>query len=333
MNLRFESAINPYGCSPRVVAAMQQFAESKDYRFYGDPTAEGLRRQLAEHFDLAPENFMVYNGSGEALKDLFLLQLVMKKGALVAPYPSYERFVDGGKKFAREFIEVPLDSKTWALPLDRLIETTKAAGTALGMLSSPNNPTGNALLTEADLAALLEGTPQCLWVIDEAYADYRGGSFAGLVKRFQNLVILRTFSKAYGMAGLRVGYAITNPGISFIILQFRLPWAVNSMSLLAAETALADRDHLREIVQVINNDVKTFHDELVKFPSFKVYPTDANFFLIEVAGEKIKGLTEFLSQQNMTVRTRPDMPSHIRVTSLLPEDNRALLEAFKNFGL
>ncbi len=333
MNLRFESAINPYGCSPRAVEAMEQFARSKEYRFYGEASAETLRENLAGHFDLSPENFVVFNGSGEALAALYLLQLVMKKGTLIAPYPSYERFVEGGKRFAAGFVEVPLDKSTWALPLERLIDEAGNKGATLGVISSPNNPTGNILLTEPQLIELLEKTQQCLWVIDEAYADYPGVSFAHLVNRHPNLVVLRTFSKAYGMAGLRVGYAVTNPVIAGHLSKIRLPWCVNSMSLAAAQAALEDQTYLRNILRIIKNDCGEFYAELTKFENFKVHPTDANFFLIEVSKDKITGLVDYLSRQNITVRTRPDMPNHIRVTSLLPEENQFLLETLKNFGL
>jgi histidinol-phosphate aminotransferase len=332
-NLRFESAINPYGCSPRAAEAMQKAAAARDYRFYGEPAAGSLREKLAGHFALSPTNFVVFNGSGDALAAIYLLQLVMKKGTLIAPYPSYERFVDGGRRFAADLVEVPLEKETWQLPLPQLIEETRNKKATLGMISSPNNPTGNILLDETGLATLLEETPDCLWIIDEAYAEYPGVTFARMVNSFSNLVILKTFSKAYGMAGLRVGYVVTNSALAGHLAKIRLPWNVNSMSLIAAQAALEDQEYLQTVRENIIADREKFYEELSAFSSFKVYPSDANFFLIKVSDEKIKGLPEYLSARGIHVRTRPDMPEYIRVTSLLPDDNEILLGAFKEFGL
>lgn len=333
MVLHFESAINPYGCSARVTAAMTGFASSGDHRFYGEMRAETLRGKLAELLGLTPENFVVYNGSGEGLANIYLLKLVMAGSGLIVPYPSYERFVDGGKRFAKTFTEVPLERGTWALDIDRMIEATNESGSTLGMISSPNNPTGNLLLDEASAAKLLEATPGCLWVIDEAYADYNLKTLSHLVKEFSNLAVLRTFSKAYGMAGMRIGYVVTAPEFAKQLSSIQLPWCVNSMSLAAASAAVDDREHIVKISQLVKTDVANFYNELVKFESFKVYPTDANFFLIEVAGGKQPALVEFLAERNMIVRTRPDMPDYIRVTSLLPEENQKLLATLKEFGM
>ncbi len=333
MTLHFESAINPYGCSPRAAEAMQKLAAARGYRFYGEPAADSLREKLAGHFALSPENLVVYNGSGDALAAIYLLQLVMKKGTLIAPYPSYERFVDGGRRFAADFVEVKLEKETWRLPLPQLIAETQNKKATLGMISSPNNPTGNILLDETGLAKLLEETPDCLWIIDEAYAEYPGITFARMVNGFPNLAVLKTFSKAYGMAGLRIGYVATNPVLAGQLAKLRLPWNVNSMSLTGAQAALEDQEYLQTVRGNIKADREKFYEELSSFSSLKVYPSDANFFLIKVAGEKIAGLPEFLSARDIRVRTRPDMPGYIRVTSLLPEDNEILLRAFKEFGL
>lgn len=331
MVLHFESAINPYGCSPRVVTAMQEFAATRDYKFYGEMRAESLRVKLAELHGLSPENFVVCNGSGEALAGIYLLRLVMAGGSLIVPYPSYERFVDGGKKFARSSYEVPLEPEMWALDIDRMIAETNANNTTLGMISSPNNPTGNILLDETSAAKLLAATPQCLWVIDEAYADYNNRTLAPLVKNHENLAVLKTFSKAYGMAGMRIGYVVAAELLAKQLASVQLPWAVNSMSLVAAAAALEDQEHIRKVSEAVKYDVRKFYEELVKFPQFTVFPTDANFFLIRVADGKQPELIRYLAERDMIVRSRGDMPDYIRVTSLLPEENEMLLSAIREF--
>jgi histidinol-phosphate aminotransferase len=176
--LHFEAAINPYGCSPKVVEALEAFARTKEFRSYGEPTALELREALAAHHDLSPDNFVVYNGAGEALAWLFVFNLLLRRGRLVVPYPSYERFVEAGQRCAAEVIEVPLDERDFSLCVQQLIEAGNKGRASVGLISSPNNPTGNILLDEAGLKRLLDEMPECLWIVDEAYADYTGKSFA-----------------------------------------------------------------------------------------------------------------------------------------------------------
>lgn len=329
--LHFEAAINPYGCSPRVVEALERFSRSKQYTAYGDQTALALREQLAALHGLSPDNFVVYNGAGEALAWLYVLRLVMRRGRLVVPHPSYERFVEAGRRCAEELIEVPLDPETYALDAARLAEEARRRGATLGLVSSPNNPSGNVLLDGDALARLLDGAPECLWVIDEAYADYPGASFARLTAERANLVVLRTFSKAYGLAGLRVGCAVAHTAVASQLASVRLPWSVNSMSLAAASAALSDQPYLAQTVARIRDDCRDFHASLSAVPFIHAHPTDANFFLTRVADGLAPRLTRHLADRRLIVRTRPDMPDHLRITSLLPHDNLRLLQALADF--
>ncbi len=328
--LHFEAAINPYGCSPGVVAAIESFARSKEYLSYGEAEAESLRGQLAEFHQQSPENFAVYNGAGEALVWLFVLNLIIRKGRLITPYPSYERFVEAGKRCG-EVIEVPLGESDFSLSIDLLIEEAKRRSATLGLISSPNNPSGNLLLTEATLSRLLDELPGCLWIVDEAYADYAGVSFASMVGRYRNLVVLRTFSKAYGLAGLRIGYAIANDEIAGQLARVRIPWCVNSISLVAAQAALEDQLYLREILARIAYDSTKLHHDLCSLSYFRVYPSAANFFLVQIKEQGTTRLKNYLAAHQIKVRTRPDMPSHLRITSLLPEQNQRLLEVLRSF--
>jgi histidinol-phosphate aminotransferase len=172
---------------------------------------------------------------------------------------------------------------------------------------------------------LLDEMPECLWIIDEAYADYTGKSFAPLAGERSNLVVLRTFSKAYGLAGLRVGCAVAQKGLALELSRSRLPWAVNSMSLVAAKAALDDQEYLREVVARIRLDCAELYSALDRLPRAEVYPGDANFFLVRLRGMDAQRLKAHLAARRMQVRSRPDMPEHVRITSLRPEENRRLL--------
>jgi histidinol-phosphate aminotransferase len=329
--LHFEAAINPYGCSAKVVQAMETFARAKEYRAYGEQSAESLRGMLASLYNLSPDNFVVFNGAGEALAWLFVLHLVMRRGRLIVPYPSYERFVEAGKRCAAEVIEVPLEAETFALPVLKLIEAGRGGRASVGLISSPNNPTGNLLLDEMSIKRLLDEMPECLWIIDEAYADYAGVSFVPWVRERRNLVVLRSFSKAYGLAGLRVGYAVAHASVAGELAGVRLPWCVNSLSLVAAQAALLDQEYLEQIVARIKTDCAEFQDALSLIPFLHVHPSAANFFLVRLQGVEPALVKRHLSDQRLLVRSRPDMPLHIRVTSLRPSENERLLAALESF--
>ena len=325
--LPFHQAINPYGCSPRAAEAMAAFARSREYRHYGDPDAVSLREKLAAHHGLSPDNVLVYNGAGEALVWIFVARLLLPRAKLLVPYPSYERFVAVGRRTAAAVVEVPLAPAAWSLDVERTIAAARDEGVGVALLSSPNNPTGNLLLDDAALALLLDGAPDVLWIVDEAYADYAGVTFAPWALERPNLVVLRTFSKAYGLAGLRIGYAAGHVELMARLAAFRLPWNVGSMSLVAAEAAIEDQAYLKEVVAKIRADMAAFGKLLGPVPGLAPQPSDANFYLVESDRMDAAALAEQLAAQGIRVRTRDDMPRHFRVTSLLPEQNARLVEA------
>jgi len=243
--LRFDAAINPYGCSPRVVEALHQAVDERAYRHYGDIDAASLRSKLAAHHELSPDNFVVYPGSGQAHVWQCITRLMLPRGVFLAPFPSYERFVDVGRRCARAVHEVPLEQGTWNLPVDAFIAAAREHEQALAMISNPNNPTGNLLLDPPKLEALLAGAPHCTFVVDEAYAEYASFTFAPWVARWPNLVVLKTFSKAYGLAGLRVGYLVAHEKVAAAARALQIPWAVDTLALVAAETASPTRATFR----------------------------------------------------------------------------------------
>ena len=228
-------------------------------------------------------------------------------------------------------MEVSLDEKDFSLSVEQLIEEGKRGRASVGLISNPNNPTGNRLLDRQGIERLLDEMPECLWIVDEAYADYVGESFAACVRERPNLVVLRTFSKAYGLAGLRVGCAVAHRSVADELSRSRLPWAVNSMSLIAAREALRDQAYLKEIVARIRDDCHELYAMLKRIPHAQVYPSAANFFLVRFDSIDALRLKDYLAARGMHVRTRPDMPEYLRITSLRPEENARLLGALTDY--
>ncbi len=324
--LRFDAAINPYGCAPTVVEAIARTASARDYRHYGDPYAMGLREALAAHLGLLPSHLAVYNGSGEAYVWQCVDRLMAGRGSFVAPHPSYERFVDVARRTAVSLHACPLEPRTWALDPERLIDTARGAKASLVMVSSPNNPTGNRLLDEPALVRILDALPETMVVVDEAYAEYGGLTFARLAPTRTNLIVLKTFSKAYGLAGLRVGYLVAHAHTVARALAYQIPWSVDTLALAAARAALADQGYLARPVEAINRDVARLGARLGALGGATVYPTDANFVLVELEADALARALRALGAARFAVRRRADMPAHLRITSMLPAHNEELLD-------
>ena len=331
--LRFDAATNPYGPSPKVREALAAFARTGDFSRYDDEErAESLRRDLAAHWGLSPDHFIVYNGSGEAVVWLFLARLLLEQQRLLVPAPSYERFVALGQRCATEVIPVPLDEADFALVPERVIEAGRRSGARVLLLSSPNNPTGNLLCGSREMAQLLAALPDCLCIVDEAYADYAGHSYVPWVRERANLVVLRTFSKAYGLAGLRIGYAIGPKPVIAALGQMQVPWAVNALSLAAARAALADQRYLHEVVAQIRRDGQVLYEGLNERPWLRAYPSAANFFWVRCEGLGPARLQVGLEKRRIRARWRQDAPGFVRLTSLRPQDNDYLLAALDEIG-
>jgi len=325
--LHFDEAINPYGCSPRAVEALAAFARSQEYRFYGEEaTAESLRADLAAHFGLAPDNFIVYNGAGEAVAWIYIAHLLLRRGTLITPYPSYERFTEGARIFTDRVVEIPLVEPDWTLPVDQMIDEGRRHGATLGLISNPNNPSGNVLVDDRALDALLDALPDCLWIIDEAFADYTGVTFVPWVAERRNLIVLRTFSKAYGLAGLRVGYAAAHLAVAEQMARFRIPWGVDAMALVGARAALRDQAYLREVVARIHADCRAFQEAIGRLPRFAPHPGRANFFLVRMHDIDPARVHAHLHAHRVRVRSRPDMPEYFRVTAMTPDLNARFVE-------
>lgn len=329
---RFDAATNPYGPSAKVRQALAAYARSGNYNLYGEERAESLRKDLAAHWGLTPEHFIAYNGAGEAVLWLFLSKLLLERGKLLVPTPSYERFVAAGKRCSVEVIEVPLATPDFALLPESFIAAAKASGAHVLLLSSPNNPTGNILCDQAALGLLLDALPNCLCIVDEAYADYGGQSFLPWVAQRENLVVLRTFSKAYGLAGLRVGYAAGSPRVIAALANMQIPWAVNSMSLVAARAALADQQYLQQIVEQIGKDCQALYAGLNERSWLSAYPSAANFFMVRFTGLSGEQLRAGLAAGGIRARWREDMPDCLRLTAQKPADNEYLLSLLDTIG-
>jgi histidinol-phosphate aminotransferase len=231
---------------------------------------------LAARHDWVAEGVLVGNGSNELIQAALAVS-VAEGEVVVAPRPSFSLYrlltaVGGGR-----YLPVPLGDE-FEYDVDGLIDAARHAQARVVVLNSPNNPTGS-VLPEGAVERILSET-NALLLCDEAYQDFGGPSAVGLLRRSSRVIVLRTFSKAMGMAGLRFGYALAHPDLAREIAKAKLPYNVNAVTLAAAEVALANASRFAERTRAVVEERERFLPRLRRLPGIRVFPTGANFVLI-----------------------------------------------------
>ncbi len=282
---------NPYPPSPRVEALLRSVSAS-DLRLYPDPSAERLGATIASLHGLAPGNVIAGNGSDEILSMIF--RAAAGKGDRVAVcYPSYTLF----KVLAamQEALVSEYDLREdFSLP-----EEFIAAPATLKLVASPNSPTGTQYSLET-IDRILEAT-EGIVVVDEAYADFADGDATPLLAKYPNLIVTRTVSKSYSLAGLRIGYGLASEEIVSGLIKVKDSYNVDRLSGAIAEAAISDREYFRETVAKVREQRERLGRGLGDL-GFAVFPSGANFLLARPPGEKAREIYEQLLQRKILVR-------------------------------
>ena len=266
--IRLDTNTNVLGSNP---AATKYLAEHTwDLNMYPNTYSDNLRTALAELYGLEQSNFIAGNGSDELL-DITFKTFTNWKDNSVVPVPSYTLYdyfvkLNGGKA-----IEVDL-TDDYQLDVDEMVKQDAK----IAIMPSPNNPTGNCFKTK-DIEEILSRFNGIV-VVDEAYTEYADESFIRRVDEFDNLVVLRTFSKAYAMAALRVGYAATNKKLAEMMMCIKIPYSLNAVSEGAAIAAVKDQEFVRKSVQTVKEQRPKLDAGMRKL-GFETYPSDSNFIL------------------------------------------------------
>lgn len=320
--VKLDANENPYGPSPKALAAL---AAEPHYAIYPDPNATRLRAALSAYTGQPAERIVCGAGADELI-DL-LLRLVISPGDAVIDCPptfgmySFDTGICGGR-----VITVPRNAD---FSLDvAAIERAAEGGAKLLFLTSPNNPTGN-LTPDHQIERLLE--LPLLVVVDEAYVEFVGGGVTAWVGRYENLVVLRTFSKWAGLAGLRVGYGLAPTLIAEQLWKIKQPYNVNLAAQVAAIASLEDLDYLLGNVARLVAERERLFAELSRLSGLLPYPSQANFILCRVSGRDAGQLKRDLEQQGILVRyyRTPLLRDCIRISVGTPDQNERVLSALR----
>ena len=320
--IKLDANENPYGCSPRVQRAL---AEYNRWHIYPDAGQARLRRQLQDYTGVDAGCIVAANGSGELLDyimclflepgdevincvptfDMYRLRTLINRGSLVNVSRSEDFAVDVGA-----------------------IRAAVTAKTKLIILANPNNPTGNMTQRKDILDLLDTGRPV---LVDEAYYEFSRETIVPLVSQYRNLMVLRTFSKWPGLAGLRIGYGIFSPEIATYLMKIKLPYNVNVAALVAVEETLKDVDYLMGRVEDIITERERLFDKLKELEWLKPYPSKANFIFCSLLRGNATELSRKLQDRGILIRyfAQPMLQNGFRVSVGMPEHTDVLIETLR----
>ncbi|MBE3073001.1 MAG: histidinol-phosphate aminotransferase family protein, partial [Acidobacteria bacterium] len=270
-----ESAVGP---SPLVLARLSAFVATEPLNWYADPSAAALRRRLAAYTGRPASEILVFNGSDSAL-DCVARTYVGPGDHVVVCAPCYDNFrvfVDG----VGADVEHVLGPSPFASNVKGLVARVRAT-TRLVYLCNPNNPTGR-LYTVRQIERILESVTGGVLVVDEAYYEFTGTTAAGLLDRYENLIVTRSFSKAFGLAGLRCGYAMARARVMRYLGRLRNGKDVSAIAQVASLAALEDLAYMRACVAEVGR-ARRWLAAALRVRGYVVVPSRANFVLVRVA--------------------------------------------------
>ncbi len=334
--IKLASNENPRGPSKKAVAGLKNYLE-KIY-LYPESNCPDLRNKLAIKLGVKPENLIFGNGSDEII-ELIGKTFLNPGDEIIVSEHAFIRYRMAAELMGSKVITIPM--KNYTHDLQAMLEAVTPK-TKVVFIANPNNPTGtyntkqefdNSLLQIANYRL------QILVVVDEAYYEYAKGEKGypdtlSYLKAGKNIIILRTFSKIYGLAGLRVGYGIAKKEIIDFLERIRPPFNVNSLAQEAALVSLNDRTQVKKSVQLVEEGKKYLYRELKKL-GLNYVPSAANFILIEMKkrDEYLSGKEVFteLLEEGVIVRAMEEygFPEYIRVTVGLPEENKKFIRALR----
>ncbi|MGC9341729.1 MAG: histidinol-phosphate transaminase [Bacteroidales bacterium] len=326
----YSSARDEYSGKASIFLDANENPFNSPYNRYPDPHQRELKKQVSELFSLPVQNIFLGNGSDEAIDLLFRVFCEPAEDNVVAIHPSYGMYAVCAAMNNIEIRKVLL-KPDYSLDSEAIIDSTNPK-TKMIFLCSPNNPTGN--LMDIDEVVKLLKAFKGLVVMDEAYIDFaRTDGVLPYLNEYQNLVILRTFSKAWGLAGIRLGMAFASESIIKLMAKVKYPYNLNILTQEFAIKTITDRTRRDQWIEEIIEERENMKVNLGNLPIVeKIYPSDANFLLVKV--DNPQDLYSFLKEKGIIVRDRSRVDlceGSLRITIGTREENRELLKELKNY--
>jgi len=327
-SIKLASNENPLGPSPNAVSAILN--EVSSLNRYPDGSGFYLKSKLSKKYGLPPEQIILGNGSNELI-ELIIRTFLSPGEQVIQPFPTflvYEKVVLGA---GCEIHSIPLSN--FNIDLNAILRAITSK-TKLIFLNNPNNPTGLAI-TKHDMAEFLRSVPDDILVLlDEAYIEFVSdeGLANGLqlLNEFPMLIVCRTFSKLYGLAGLRVGYGFSSETLIDYMNRVRQPFNVNSLAQVAATAALDDQAFINKTMLLVKEGLAYLYENLDQM-GLEYIPTQTNFFLIKIPQDGRK-IYQLMQKKGLIIRSMDNygLPDYIRINVGLQEENERFLNALKS---
>ncbi|MCK9521128.1 MAG: histidinol-phosphate transaminase [Dehalococcoidia bacterium] len=318
--VKLDANENLYGPIPEIRDAVS----NADLHIYPDPGHEALRIAIADYCGVRPEQVVAGSGADDLID--ILIRVTMPEAVVNLP-PTFGMYGFLAKISRARVIDVPR-KPDFALDLPGIAAAVEQ-GAGIVFATSPNNPTGNPLSLD-EVHALCE--LDAIIAVDEAYIEFGGETAIPLIAAHSNLVVLRTFSKWAGLAGLRVGYSISAAALADTLMAVKQPYNVNVAGDVAARAALEHRAQIFETVQCIVAERDRLSKLLGEIGWLRPLPSAANFLLCEVIGRPAADVAAALRKQGVLVRyyDRAELRNYIRISAGRPEDTDRLMAALAN---
>ncbi|MFL6474590.1 MAG: pyridoxal phosphate-dependent aminotransferase [Nitrososphaera sp.] len=332
VRLDSSSSINPLGTPRKAISAIKMNLDSLA-QTYPDPECRELKNGLSRYLGIDPEWICVGNGAIEII--YWFVHTAVASGRVVIPVPTFCEYELASHKSGAEVTCVPLHNLE--IDADSVIE--KARGADAVFLCNPNNPTG--ILATKQIMKIIENVSSSTRILlDECFIELTDNPEANTmmeqVSEFDNLVILRSLTKSFGLAGLRVGYSVCNSNLAKKLSTNKIPWNVNGLAQVAGVVALLESGYLSKARAVIKEERRFLYDNIKKFESFRPLKSDSNFFLIHLQARNSRQFRDrLLKKSGVLVRdcsTFTGMGTqYIRIAVRMHRENMVLLKALEAF--
>jgi len=323
VRIKLDAMENPFLMPIAVRREMAEVVRKTPINLYPDPSAKEVKKSIASFWKMKPEQMILGNGSDELIQAIILAF----GGPVLVPVPTFAMYEITSRALAQSVVTVPLDDD-FDLDADLVIRKAKERKAKVIFLACPNNPTGNRF-SDTAIRKVLDNANAAV-VIDEAYYSFSGKTWLLLLKKYPNMIVLRTLSKI-GFAGLRIGVLTASQAIVDELNKIRLPYNINSLSQAIAITALTHKNVINRQISLLISERERLYNALSKLRNIMVYPSETNFIMFRTAADA-SDVHRKLKQAGILIKSlnKPGpLKNCLRVTIGTPEQNNEFLKRLK----
>ncbi len=337
-NIYLDRNENNYGPSPKCLEAVKSVTPDL-FNIYSSAYKNGyksdLSKRLSDDFNISEDRVLLGYGAEDLLKQVVQIYLEEKTDKLLVPDHSWWYYKEIANETNSISIEYPIveGEESYEYDIDKLLEIYNIEKPKVVFIASPNNPTGNSI-SDNQLEFILDRMSDSVVVLDEAYwFSSNNAKATELVNKYSNLIIIRTFSKLYALAGIRIGYAIIGEQLKQIKKISNRYLGYNRISEKIALAAMDSPDYYNDIATKMKSDRDLYFTELNKITNVKAFKSDANFVLVKIQKELMSSLKEFLVAKGIVIKFMAEeiVNSHLRITIGTQEQNRKVIDAITDF--